>query len=627
MLRGVTLAGSFRPGAPTVPQVVAGSGSLDPDPFQLRFLTAEEQATARLMGFFQAARLELETFIRTGDLTVSDATFYRQLLDETNRIASTVNAQGAEWVSRVIPEAYSAGWRANSSVVVPRAALEALSRSTLGLITETSDQIRQSIRSSIAQGILQGLPADQVRSRILASGLSNIPHWPSVEYRAGVIARTETMRAFNEGNIDASVSNGAYFVEWIASPDEAACAICLPRDGKVYRIADFPGADDPYPDALPLPKLPAHPRCRCTTRSVYRRPDGQVINPAAPDVPPKLPPDAMGGTSPPTLPPAAGDWQKALGRLAKYDASDFIRPENVTFWRNLGRLDADQIRTLSAFGATKASQHAVFSNFMRMRYGVTVGKGAGWLPALRSATLSALERLRAVAPRYVVDSEKFHTLGDRPVGAKRFGSNTIARAFAGGQVEGNMTLWAKFGRKADGKLTLRAGEHIDAAEEVILHEFFHTIHNRYGLHDAKYNRTNNPWLGRWEAVEQGIDLDDWNAAYKAIRSETTPITATLGGTPQDAVAKLRERAAQWEGYGSTGVGTAAKFRQQADELEALITGGGDVEFRPTEYAKESYAEDFAESGMLFMLNPEHLKTWSPKRYAFFRDRVFGGWEP
>ena len=233
----MTLAAAPRPGGATSPQPFAGGPGLDPDPYQLRFLTAEERQTAVLMGFYQQARLDLEDFIRvSGDLTDSDAVFYRQLLDETNRLASRVNAQGSTWTSQVIPDAYSAGWRQNSSVVVPRRALEALSRDTLSLIRETTDGIRQVVRNSIAAGILEGLPADQVRARILASGLSNIPHWPTVEYRAGVIARTETMRAYNAGNLAAIEENGARYAEWIASPDEATCAICGPRDGKIFRV-------------------------------------------------------------------------------------------------------------------------------------------------------------------------------------------------------------------------------------------------------------------------------------------------------------------------------------------------------------------------------------------------------
>jgi hypothetical protein len=401
-----------------------------PDPIN-QFLQAEERATATLMGFFADARDELEGFIRTGDLSPSDQVFYRQLLDETNRIASSVEGKATAWASDVIPEAMSAGWRTNSPIVVNQGALEALSRSTLSLIRQTTDGIRQSIRQSIAKSILHGWSGAQTRESILASGLTNIPHWPSVEYRAGVIARTETMRAYNTGAVDGVVANGARFVRWIVSPDEAVCPICLPRDNVVFRVGggqplahrtpmndtnlvaavnrlraevaeaderrvvfdtylqnslsmlsrqwigkmgdaqmldlsgviaaesrfkgtidgakdwlrrnadriqladaagttlgndDVPG--NPYPGAQPLPQIPAHPRCRCTTRAEYRDKDGKVIRSTATEQVPQLPKDAMGGDMPGRLPPSAGEiedqaevrWAKT--RLAKDDISN-----------------------------------------------------------------------------------------------------------------------------------------------------------------------------------------------------------------------------------------------------------------------------------------------------------------
>ena len=205
-----------------------------PDPVS-QFLQAEERATATLMGFYAEARDDLEAFIRRGDLSTSDSKFYRQLLDETNRLAAIAQGKAEEWVAAVIPEAASAGFRTHSPLV-PRSALEALSRSTLSLITQTTDGIRQAVRQAIAAGILHGESGQAVRDRILASGLTNIPHWPNVEYRAGVIARTETMGAYNAGALDGIVANGARFVRWIASPDEATCEICLPRDNVVFRV-------------------------------------------------------------------------------------------------------------------------------------------------------------------------------------------------------------------------------------------------------------------------------------------------------------------------------------------------------------------------------------------------------
>lgn len=615
----MTLSGSFRPGAATTPQPTAASAGLA-SAAHLQFLTAEEKTTAALMGFFQQARLELEEFIRTGDLSVADATFYRQLLDETNRIASKVNAQGATWTSSVIPEAYSSGWRQNSSTVVPQAALEALSRDTLGLIRQTSLGMRESIRQSIAAGILQGLPSDAVRQRILQSGLTNIPHWPSVEYRAGVIARTETMRAYNAGNLDVVEANGARFVRWIASPDEAVCSICAPRNGDVFRVSDAPGPD-PYPDALPLPKLPAHPRCRCTIRAEYRDPDGKVIGAAPEPPPPKLPPDAMGGKEKPLVPPARGDFEQALGKLSRGQG-------DRAFWRSLGKFDEDMIRSVAAFGKTNAGAHRLFGDLLSARYGIKLGTISGWNVDLRMSALRALERIRAVNPAYVVDSKYLHSLGIKPP-RQTLRRNTIAAAWATGQVGMNMSLWGTFAGPKGKKL--RGGD-IDAAEEVLIHEFFHTIHNRYGLHDgsmvSRLGGGGTP--GPFAAIE-AVDRA-WHEAYETIRRSSSKVAPDAGAisrleAEREAIlAKINDPERAWlKKYNEDALARVEKAL--AETKDALSGDTGGAEFYPTPYAQQSYAEDFAEAGMLYMLNPARLKKYSPKRYEFFRDRVMGGWEP
>jgi SPP1 gp7 family putative phage head morphogenesis protein len=652
---------------------VQGSGSGQGEAYQLQFLTAEERSTAILMGYFEDARLELENFIRTGDLSLSDATYYRQLLDETNRIATKVNAQGATWTSSVIPEGYSAGWRTHSPIVVNQGALEALSKSTLDLITQTSTGIRQAVRQTIAQGILQGLPADQVRQRIIATGMTNIPHWPTVEYRAGVIARTETMRAYNAGATDGMVANGARFAEWIASPDEATCQICLPREGKIYRIGnvvdDVP--NDPYPGAQPLPHIPAHPRCRCTTRAVYRGPDGKVISATAQPEEPKLPTDAMGGQDPPTLPPAAGDLRKTLGqtKISEQEWRDYhltdrdiLNPgtgqpnEGLVFnrdaarakidplrtlWRGMGRLDDDAIRAISAFGKTAKAQNELFDTVLQLRYGIKQTSSRGWSPELRRVTLSALERLREKWPRYVVDSPFLHTINAGAPTGQKMSSNAIAAAWPSGHIGVNMS---HIGKYLNGQ-TLRAGAEVNAAEEVMLHEMMHTIHNRYGLsetirHIGDYrNPTRTTLYGALEANAAEVA-----AEYRAIMRGTQKVVVGAFNDPVETILnrvtsyeKLRvDRVQQLEFAKARGDSQQiwyyeskikeldtliAKIKVEAEQVRVAIDAGGD--FYPTEYAKSGgYAEDFAESAMLYFLNPEHLRRTSPARYEFFRTRIF-----
>lgn len=71
--------------------------------------------------------------------------------------------------------------------------------------------------------------------------------------RALTIARTETIRAHSEGNLDALEQLGITEVgvqaEWSAAAD--ACPICTPMDGVVMKISEARGT------------VPRHPNCRC----------------------------------------------------------------------------------------------------------------------------------------------------------------------------------------------------------------------------------------------------------------------------------------------------------------------------------------------------------------------------
>lgn len=84
--------------------------------------------------------------------------------------------------------------------------------------------------------------------------------------RADVIARTESMRAANEGQsqawdqaTEAGLLTGDEKQEWIVTPDDRLCPICEPLDGEQT------GLDGTFKvDGVEIDGPPAHPRCRCT---------------------------------------------------------------------------------------------------------------------------------------------------------------------------------------------------------------------------------------------------------------------------------------------------------------------------------------------------------------------------
>lgn len=72
------------------------------------------------------------------------------------------------------------------------------------------------------------------------------------QYRMEMIARTEVLRAHNQGRIKFHGEVGVQKLEWLAMEDERMCPVCGGLDGKVFDTDQFPSQ-------------PAHPNCRCTS--------------------------------------------------------------------------------------------------------------------------------------------------------------------------------------------------------------------------------------------------------------------------------------------------------------------------------------------------------------------------
>jgi len=92
-----------------------------------------------------------------------------------------------------------------------------------------------------------------------------------VKHRATTIARTETMHALHAGKMaqwDAMQRQGLIsqdlVLEWIVTPDERLCQICMPAHGEQVKAGDI------FSTGVPRP--PAHPMCRCDVRQVRSGP-------------------------------------------------------------------------------------------------------------------------------------------------------------------------------------------------------------------------------------------------------------------------------------------------------------------------------------------------------------------
>lgn len=125
------------------------------------------------------------------------------------------------------------------------------------LITGVSKRTREEIRDLVEEAFTEQYTVDE-----LADEVDDII---GDESRAETIARTETMRASNEGQNaaweqaqDAGLLTGDEVRVWITTPDDRLCPICEPLDGERAAFGDTFEVDG---DDLEGP--PAHPNCRC----------------------------------------------------------------------------------------------------------------------------------------------------------------------------------------------------------------------------------------------------------------------------------------------------------------------------------------------------------------------------
>jgi SPP1 gp7 family putative phage head morphogenesis protein len=132
----------------------------------------------------------------------------------------------------------------------------------LELVNDISDTTREEIRGLLEESFDAGNTTLDVDE--LAKQIGELIDDPD---RAELIARTETMRAANQGQLEAwdqaeeqGLLTGDEKKEWITTPDDRLCPICEPLDGiQVDRDGTFDV------DGEQLDGPPAHPRCRCTT--------------------------------------------------------------------------------------------------------------------------------------------------------------------------------------------------------------------------------------------------------------------------------------------------------------------------------------------------------------------------
>lgn len=129
------------------------------------------------------------------------------------------------------------------------------------LVRNVTDTTRKRINQSLAQSISAGLERSDA-ARALVPLIKD-------EYRAEVIAHTESVRAFSQGRIQTLTNLGIpSFKTWRNTFDPCEICIDLSRHPAIPIDQDF---DSSYIGQIDAP--PAHPWCRCSLRISFKPED------------------------------------------------------------------------------------------------------------------------------------------------------------------------------------------------------------------------------------------------------------------------------------------------------------------------------------------------------------------
>jgi SPP1 gp7 family putative phage head morphogenesis protein len=134
-------------------------------------------------------------------------------------------------------------------------AVDFLANYQVTLLGDVSRQLAANIKGAVTRGILEGSSIPDIRREIgrvvvdkEAFRTAGKTIFKTAQQRMTLIARTETLRAHNEGRKSFYADAGITEVTWITADDDRTCPICLPRNGVVYKLKDLDGP-------------PAHPDC------------------------------------------------------------------------------------------------------------------------------------------------------------------------------------------------------------------------------------------------------------------------------------------------------------------------------------------------------------------------------
>lgn len=108
-----------------------------------------------------------------------------------------------------------------------------------------SDAMVSNVTNIINRSLIQGMNPNQLASKLRPHLKKSVAN---AKYAAQRLARTESARTSTEYKQLLYKDQGYELGKWIAEP--TACKLCMPKDGKVFKLDDI--------------DVPLHPNCRCS---------------------------------------------------------------------------------------------------------------------------------------------------------------------------------------------------------------------------------------------------------------------------------------------------------------------------------------------------------------------------
>lgn len=129
-------------------------------------------------------------------------------------------------------------------------AIEVLVDHNFAEMKNTTVYMKKELLRVISEGMLQGQGIPEM-SRSMRDRINVVKH------KADMIARTETIRCYNQAAVNQYKKVGVTKWRWITAFDDRTCDICAGLDGYIFKMGE--------------PQPPAHPNCRCSVAPVVER--------------------------------------------------------------------------------------------------------------------------------------------------------------------------------------------------------------------------------------------------------------------------------------------------------------------------------------------------------------------